>query len=74
MSSALQSVEITVTAWDRRGLVRDLSDVLAAEEISIESLNTTTQRGEGTARSVLRVGVARPGAAGARGCDAGAST
>jgi GTP pyrophosphokinase len=55
--SALQSVEITVTAWDRRGLVRDLSDVLAAEELSIESLNTTTQRGEGTARSVLRVGV-----------------
>lgn len=54
---ARQSVEITVTAWDRRGLVRDLSDVLAAEELSIESLNTSTQPGEGTARSVLRVGV-----------------
>jgi GTP pyrophosphokinase len=56
-AQALQSIEITVTAWDRRGLVRDLSDVLAAEDISIESLNTTTQRGAGTARSVLRVGI-----------------
>lgn len=50
-------VEVTVTAFDRRGLVRDLTDVLAAEHLSIESLNTTTDRDEGTATTVVRVGV-----------------
>ncbi len=54
---ARQSVEIAVTAWDRRGLVRDLTDVLAAEQISIESLNTSTQPHAGTAHSVLRISV-----------------
>ena len=55
--SLRQSVEISVTAWDRRGLVRDLSDVLAAEDISIESLNTSTHPKEGVARSLLRIAV-----------------
>lgn len=50
-------VEVTVTAFDRRGLVRDLTDVLAAERLSIESLNTTTDRNEGTATTIVRVGV-----------------
>ena len=55
--SSQQSVEISVSAWDRRGLVRDLTNVLAEEDLSIEALNTTTQPSAGTARSVLRVGV-----------------
>jgi len=54
---AAQDVELTVVAFDRRGLVRDLSDVVASERLSIESLSTTTDRREGTATSILRVAV-----------------
>lgn len=51
--SAGVAVELTIVAWDRRGLVRDLSDLLAAAELSLESLTTTTDRTKGTARTVL---------------------
>ncbi len=54
----LLAVELTVEAWDRRGLVRDLSDVLVSERLSIESMSTTTEPQSGTARTVLRFGVA----------------
>jgi GTP pyrophosphokinase len=50
-------VELVVTAFDRRGLVRDLSDVLAAERISIDTLTTTTDRREGTATTRVRIAV-----------------
>ncbi|MEZ5458496.1 MAG: bifunctional (p)ppGpp synthetase/guanosine-3',5'-bis(diphosphate) 3'-pyrophosphohydrolase [Steroidobacteraceae bacterium] len=50
-------VEITVLAYDRRGLVRDLSDVVATAEIGIESLTTSTDRASGTARTVIRTAV-----------------
>ena len=33
-------VQIAITAYDRRGLVRDLTDVMAAEHLSIDALNT----------------------------------
>jgi GTP pyrophosphokinase len=51
-------VEITVLAYDRRGLVRDVSDVVASADIGIDSLETTTDRAKGTARLVMRVAVA----------------
>lgn len=51
------SVEITVLAYDRRGLVRDVSDVVASAEIGIDSLQTSTDRTRGTARLVMRVSV-----------------
>ena len=51
--SASVAVELTIVAWDRRGLVRDLSDLVAAAELSLESLTTTTDRTKGTARTVL---------------------
>jgi GTP pyrophosphokinase len=54
----LLSVEITVDAWNRPGLVRDLTDVLASEQLGIEALSSTTERGEGTARAVVRFSVA----------------
>jgi len=50
-------VEIAVTAYDRRGLVRDLTDVLALERLSIEAMSTVTVREAGTAHVRLTVAV-----------------
>jgi GTP pyrophosphokinase len=51
------TAEIAVTAYDRRGLVRDLTDVLAAERLSIESMSTVTDHDAGTAHVRLAVPV-----------------
>jgi GTP pyrophosphokinase len=53
----LFAVEIAVHAFDRRGLVRDISAVLADEKISIEQMTTNTNARENTADVALRVGV-----------------
>jgi GTP pyrophosphokinase len=50
-------VAIRVEAFDRRGLVRDISSVLADEHISIETMNTVTNASENTARVDLTVTV-----------------
>jgi GTP pyrophosphokinase len=50
-------VGIRIEAWDRRGLVRDLSDIVAAAGLGIEQLTTTTDRGAGTATLELRTAV-----------------
>jgi GTP pyrophosphokinase len=42
-------VAIAIDAYDRRGLVRDISGVLADEHISIEAMNTVTNAAESTA-------------------------
>ena len=42
-------VGIVIDAYDRRGLVRDISSVLADEHISIEAMNTVTNAAENTA-------------------------
>jgi GTP pyrophosphokinase len=42
-------VGIVIDAYDRRGLVRDISGVLADEHISIEAMNTVTDAAESTA-------------------------
>jgi GTP pyrophosphokinase len=51
-------VELSVTAYDRRGLVRDITDVLAFERLSIEKMTTTTDRGAGTAHVLVTVAIA----------------
>ena len=51
------SVELSVSAYDRHGLVRDLSDVLAFERLSIEAMTTTTDRNAGTAHVSVTVTV-----------------
>ena len=51
------SVELAVSAYDRHGLVRDLSDVLAFERLSIEAMTTTTDRNAGTAHVSVTVTV-----------------
>jgi len=50
-------VQISVNAYDRRGLVRDVTDVLALERLSIEAMTTTTDRDAGTAHVVITVSV-----------------
>jgi GTP pyrophosphokinase len=51
------NVELSVSAYDRRGLVRDITDVLAYERLSIETMTTTTDRGAGTAHVMVTVAV-----------------
>jgi GTP pyrophosphokinase len=53
----LFAVDVAVDALDRRGLVRDVSGVLADEKISIQNMSTVTDAREGTAHITLRVGV-----------------
>ncbi|HTX05574.1 MAG TPA: TGS domain-containing protein, partial [Steroidobacteraceae bacterium] len=52
------TVEIAVSAYDRRGLVRDLTDVLALERLSIEAMSTVTDHDAGTAHVRVTVPVA----------------
>lgn len=51
------SVAIAISAFDRRGLVRDISSVLADEHISIETMNTVTNAAENTANVEMTVSV-----------------
>jgi GTP pyrophosphokinase len=53
----LFDVDIAIHAFDRRGLVRDISAVLADEKISIQQMSTLTNARENTADVALRVGV-----------------
>jgi GTP pyrophosphokinase len=50
-------VSVRIEAFDRRGLVRDISGVLADERISIEAMNTVTDPAENTATVELTVTV-----------------
>jgi GTP pyrophosphokinase len=51
------TVQLVVSAYDRRGLVRDLTDVVALEHLSIEELTTTTDRKAGTALVTAKLAV-----------------
>jgi len=44
------AVDIDVRAFDRRGLVRDISAVIADEKISIRGMNTVTDKVNNEAR------------------------
>lgn len=48
-------VDIYVHAYDRHGLVRDITTLLANEKINIVALNTTTNKKENTATIVFTV-------------------
>jgi GTP pyrophosphokinase len=50
-------VEVNVRAFDRRGLVRDISAVLADAKINIHGMNTVTNEGDGIADMNLKVTV-----------------
>jgi GTP pyrophosphokinase len=48
------AVDIVVSAYDRHGLVRDISSVLTDAKLSIQAMNTLTQR-DGVADMQLRI-------------------
>ncbi len=50
-------VRLEIEAYDRRGLVRDVSAVLADQKISIEAMNTVTNARDNTASIGLTVSV-----------------
>jgi GTP pyrophosphokinase len=52
----LMEVELVAFAYDRRGLVRDITDVVAQEHLSIEGMNTHTDE-DRIARIGFRLGV-----------------
>jgi GTP pyrophosphokinase len=51
-------VDVVIHAMDRRGLVRDVSTLLADEKINIERMSTRTEASEGSADLSLRITVA----------------
>jgi GTP pyrophosphokinase len=54
---ALMPVQIRVEAFDRRGLLRDVSDVLAMEHLSIDGVNSNTDPRDRIATIVMRTAV-----------------
>ncbi len=54
---ALLPVQLTAVAYDRRGLVRDLSEVLAAQDVAIDALHTVSDRNDGLARTTMQLRV-----------------
>jgi GTP pyrophosphokinase len=51
-------VDIEIEAFDRRGLVRDVSAALADEKISIQGMNTVTDRRDNVAHMQLSISIA----------------
>ncbi|HEB66468.1 MAG TPA: GTP diphosphokinase [Gammaproteobacteria bacterium] len=51
------AVDIELTAFDRQGLLRDVTTVLSNEKLNITAVNTTTQRRTHTTHMVLTVEV-----------------
>ncbi|MBV8910773.1 MAG: bifunctional (p)ppGpp synthetase/guanosine-3',5'-bis(diphosphate) 3'-pyrophosphohydrolase [Gammaproteobacteria bacterium] len=51
------AVELSVSAYDRRGLLRDLTDVVAGERLNIEAVTSGTDHGTGIAHFALAVAV-----------------
>ena len=55
--SAGLNVELSISAYDRRGLLRDLTDVLALERLSIDAVTSSTDHDSGIAYFALSVAV-----------------
>ncbi|HEY3730437.1 MAG TPA: bifunctional (p)ppGpp synthetase/guanosine-3',5'-bis(diphosphate) 3'-pyrophosphohydrolase [Steroidobacteraceae bacterium] len=56
-ADSLLPVRIRVEALDRRGLLRDVSDVMAVERLSIDGVNSDTDPGDRIATIVMRTAV-----------------
>jgi GTP pyrophosphokinase len=56
-AARLYGVEVSVDAYDRRGLVRDITSVLADAKLSIDHMNTITDHAERVAHMTLGVRV-----------------
>jgi len=51
----LQAVNILVKAWDRTGLLRDITSVLANEHVNVTGVNTLSNKQDGTAQMQITV-------------------
>ena len=56
-ADSLLPVQIRVEALDRRGLLRDVSDVMALEKLSIDGVNSDTDPNDRIATIVMRTAV-----------------
>ncbi|HEY6452509.1 MAG TPA: bifunctional (p)ppGpp synthetase/guanosine-3',5'-bis(diphosphate) 3'-pyrophosphohydrolase [Steroidobacteraceae bacterium] len=56
-ADSLLPVRIRVEAFDRRGLLRDVSDVMALEKLSIQGVNSDTDPNDRIATIVMRTAV-----------------
>lgn len=56
-AEAMLPVQIRVEALDRRGLLRDVSDVMALEKLSIDGVNSNTDPDDRIATIVMRTAV-----------------
>jgi GTP pyrophosphokinase len=56
-SDAMMPVSIRVEAYDRRGLLRDVTDALGIEKLSIEGVNSDTDPNDRIATIVIRTAV-----------------
>ena len=56
---AIYPAELTVQAFDRQGLLKDISTVLADEQVSVESVHSDVDRK--TMKAELKVSIAVPG-------------
>ena len=54
---AVQAVNIAVKSWDRTGLLRDISNVLANEHVNVTGVNTQSNKQDGTAQMQITVEV-----------------
>jgi len=57
VASSVQSVNISIKAWDRTGLLRDVSAVLANEHVNVTGVNTHSNKQDGTALMQITVEV-----------------
>lgn len=53
----LLAVKLAIEAFDRRGLLRDISDLIAEERLSIEGVSSDTDPADKVARFEVRLGV-----------------
>jgi GTP pyrophosphokinase len=57
MGSSEFPIDIDVQAFDRRGLVRDVSAALADEKISIQGMNTITDKRDNVAHMTIKISI-----------------
>ena len=56
-TQTLQQIKVLIDAFDRRGLLRDISDLIAAEHLSIEGVSSDTDPADRIAHFAVRLGV-----------------
>jgi GTP pyrophosphokinase len=57
LGSSEVPVDIEVQAFDRRGLVRDVSAALADDKISIQGMNTVTDKRDNVAHMLIKISI-----------------